>query len=231
MNNKRVPEIKRKVTLSKIRLIIHFKLLDFIDCIADRKIAGRNLTKTEPSPFYNLTRGIGMTPSQPARYLILKRVFSFIHLSKSDILIDVGCGKGRVLAFLLKHKCPCLIYGVELSRIPGEIAAQWTKKYNNVFIILDNAFMVDYNQYTVLFLSQPFYPVTFFEFIELLEKQLSHSITLIYLFDHSSGYYLENRAGWELQYREEFLKIKGIQVVSDVRRFSIWHYEPSITRE
>ena len=64
------------------------------------------------------------------------------------------------------------------------------------------------------------------EFVHLLEKQLQHPITLIYVFDQSSGKYLENRKGWKLQYREEFYIIHGLQVAGGVRRYSIWEYTP-----
>lgn len=168
-----------------------------------------------------------MTPSQPARYLILEKVFSHINMNSLDSFIDVGCGKGRVLAFLQGKHCPCTLYGVELSKIPGKIALEWTKKYDTIKVMLDDAFKIDYNSYSILFLCQPFWPMTFIEFVHLIESQLLHPIVLIYVFDQSSGKYLEGRKGWTLQFREEFCKIHGLQVAGGVRRYSIWKYVPS----
>ena len=55
---------------------------------------------------------------------------------------------------------------------------------------------------------------------------MSHPVTLIYLFDHVSGGHQEGRKGWTLQYREEFFRLRGLQVAGDVCRFSLWRYEP-----
>ena len=167
-----------------------------------------------------------MTPSQPARYFILEKVFSHIELTPHDSFIDVGCGKGRILAYLLGKHCPCPIYGVELSETPGRIALEWTRKYENIKVILGDAFEIDYNLFTFLFLCQPFWPMTFIEFVNLVEKQLYHPIIMAYVFDQSSGKYLEGRKGWNLLYREEFYKIHGLQVAGGVRRYSIWRYTP-----
>jgi len=211
----------------RVRTHIDFMLLDLLDAIRDLRIAGKILVKTEPSPTTDSSRTSGMTPSQPARYFILEKVFSHIRMESQDSFIDVGCGKGRVLAYLKSIDSPCPLTGVELSEVPGKIAHEWTKKYNGIKVILGDAFLVDYNAYTILFLCQPFWPMTFIEFVHLIEKQLSHPIILIYVFDQSSGNYLEGRKGWVLQHRDEFYRIHGLQVAGGVRRYSIWKYNPN----
>ena len=113
-------------------MFINFKLLDLIDAIRDYIITGNVLVKTVPSPSFDYSKNIGMTPSQPARYFILEKVFSHVELNSNDAFIDVGCGKGRVLAYLHSIHCPCPLYGIELSRIPGEIALEWTNKHDEI---------------------------------------------------------------------------------------------------
>ena len=205
---------------------IDFKVLDLIDAVKDIRVTGKILVKTESSPYFDEDKKIGMTPSQPARYLILEKVFSHLKITSHDFFIDVGCGKGRVLAFLQSKNCPCPLYGVELSEVPAKIALDWTRNYKNIKVIFCDAFEIDYNSYSILFLCQPFWPMTFIEFIHLLEKQLFRPIILVYVFDQSSGKYLEGRKGWDLKYREEFYKIRGLQVAGGVRRYSIWSYTP-----
>ena len=215
----------KKITPSKLKNRFTWEIANIMDFIWDKKITGRNLTRTISSPITLVRKG-GLD-SQPARYLILEKVFSHISLSSSDSFMDVGCGQGRVLAFLVLQKCPCEIYGVEFNETAGKTAIEWTKKNPNIHVILGDAFSLDYNEYTVLFLSQPFSPYVFSQFILYLESHLIHPVTLIYLFDRLSGGHLEGRNGWELQYWEEFYKIKGFQVVGAVNRFSIWRYTPS----
>lgn len=221
----------RKFTISYIKSYINWKIVYAIDRINDYIISGRDLTRTIPSPLNDPVKGTGMTDSQPAHYLILDRVFSLVSITNKDTFIDVGCGQGRVLAYLIKKKADYKINGVELSPIPLKTVEEWTEKYSEIRIISGDAFNLDYNQYTVLFLSQPFYTVTFYEFVELLETQLVHKITLIYLFDQVSGDILNNRQGWELQHRENIFKIKGLQVTAVTRRFSIWTYTPNNSKE
>ena len=221
----------KRITPDKLKNYLNWKIVHIYDLLIDKRVTGLDLTKTVPVPNVYYNKGIGMTESQPTKYLILKKVFSHIRLTESDTIIDVGCGKGRCIAYLISQRCPAQIYGIELSEEPGKIVIQWTKKYQNVHVTIGDAFSLNYNDYSVLYLSQPFFPKTFFKFVKLLEEQLKHPITFIYLFDHTSGGYLENRPGWNLQYREEFFKIHGLQVVGATRRFSIWTYTPDYTTE
>ncbi len=218
--------VMKKITIHKIKSHINWKTVEWLDDHYDQKVAGQSLTKTVPSICQDLKNGIGMTNSQPTHYLILQKVFKHVALTEEDVFIDVGCGKGRVLAFLLKQHCPCSIYGVELSEVPGRIAAEWTKKYDRVHVILDDAFRINYDPFTVLFLSRPFLPKTFQEFIGLMESQLTHSVTFIYIVDQESGHFLRNRPGWTMKYREKYFKIHGLRVALSPQWFSIWEYHP-----
>lgn len=215
-----------KFTIRYIKSYFNWKIVDAIDRINDYRTTGIDLTHTIPSPYYDPIKRIGMTNSQPTHYLILEKVFSYIEITDNDRFIDIGCGQGRVLAYLIKEGINCRISGVELSQVPLRTVEKWTKRYPEISIIAGDAFKLDYNQYTVLFLSQPFYPITFLKFVELLEEQLFHKISLIYLFDQESGDILDNRPGWELQHREHIFRIKSLQVVSRTRRFSVWTFDP-----
>ena len=78
----------------------------------------------------------------------------------------IGCGKGRVLAYLLKSHAPCRLCGIEINEISGRIAQEWTQKYDRADVMIGDAFRLDYNDYTVLFLGRPFLPKTFQQFLE-----------------------------------------------------------------
>ena len=150
----------------RIHGAISRRILRRMDDVMDRRICGQSLVKYVPSVYRDDANGVGMTGSQSTSYIILSRIFAHVSLTAEDSFLDVGCGKGRVLAFLLKEHAPCALSGVEISEISGKVAQEWTGRYDKVDVTLGDAFKLDYNPYTVLFLGRPFLPKTFLEFIE-----------------------------------------------------------------
>ena len=203
------------------------RLLNLADHCIDQRICGQSLVKYVPSIFRDNENGIGGTGSQSTHYIILKRIFSHVELKPSDTFMDIGCGKGRVLAFLVREKCPCPIYGIEHNEEVGKIAVEWAERYEQVHVIIGDAFLLDYNPYTVLFMGRPFLPQTFLSFVEHLESSLTHPITLIYWVDQQSGYLLKKRSGWEMQMREKITRMHGIRIAKVPQGFSIWTYDPN----
>ena len=202
------------------------RFLNLLDGLNDRRICGQSLVRYVPSVFRDDKKGVGGTGSQSTRYWMLQRIFTHIELTKADVFLDVGCGKGRVLAFLLKEKCPCPLYGVEHNEAVGRIAEEWAKRYDNVHILIGDAFALEYNRYTVLSLARSFLPVTFLAFVERLEQQLRHPIRLVYWYDQQSGYLLKDRPGWHLEHRGVIDRVHGIRVAPYPQSYSIWVYDP-----
>lgn len=194
-----------------------------LDSNKDRKISGRNLGVFVPTPY---AKNYGSTGSQSVPYLGIDEVLKDLRLTSDDSFIDIGCGKGRVIAYLLDRGCPCKITGIEINPQVASVAKEWTKAYPKVEIIEGDAFGLDYNDYTVLFMYRPMETDTFKLFVELLEMQLKHSIKLYYYVDVQSGYYLNDRPGWNLIKREEIFRIKGRYIHKEPQRYSIWTYEP-----
>ena len=207
---------------------IHSTILDLMDEASDKKVCGQSLVKYVKSVYRDDANGVGMTGSQSTRYIILDRIFSHVTLTEQDNFIDIGCGKGRVLAYLIKAKAPCSLNGIEINEIAYNVAQDWAKKYDQVNVMFGDAFKLDYNPYTVLFMGRPFLPVTFKQFIEAFEAGLDHPITLIYWVDQQSGYLLNDRPGWKMLYREKLKYIKGLKVARSPQGYSIWTYDPSL---
>ena len=197
-----------------------------IDHFYDMRICGQSLSEYIPSLYRDDKNGIGMTGSQSTHYPILKKIFSHVNITDQDAFLDVGCGMGRVLAFCVREKYPCSINGIEINEVPGKIAQTWSEKYDNVCVTIGDAFKIDYNPYTVLFLCRPFLPNTFAEYIQYLESQLTHPIQFIYWVDQQSGYYLLDRPGWTLKRREIIKRIYGIKLPNGSQGYSIWEYIP-----
>ena len=215
-----------KYNPARLKRAVNNRILRAIDNYYDQKICGQSLVKYVPSVYRDDKNGIGMTGSQSTPYIVLKSIFSHVCLSSDDQFLDVGCGKGRVLAYLLKEKCLCQMYGIEINEISGKVAEDWTKKYEQVHVTIGDAFKLDFNQYTVLFLNRPFLPKTFAEFLEILEGQLKHPITFIYWVDQQSGFMLNSRRGWTMKYREVLYRIHGLHIADCPQGYSIWEYDP-----
>lgn len=226
MNNFRIYLKKKHLNFKFFRYKIHNLMLTAYDRRIDRKICHRSLCKYVPSVFRDDDNAIGSTGSQSTHYLILREIFSNVNLTENDHFIDIGCGKGRVLAYLIKENAPCCLNGVEINEIPGNTAREWTKDYNNINIIIGDAFKINLNDYNVFFLGRPFLPNTFLEFLEKLEKDVTHPVTFIYWVDQQSGHYLKDREGWTLQYREKLQKIDKYIIFPIPLGFSIWNYNP-----
>lgn len=192
-----------------------------LDAARDRKISGKNLGEFVPTPF---AKTHGATGSQSAPYLGLDVVLEDLDLSPDDSFIDIGCGKGRVIAYLLKKGCTCKITGVEINPQVAFVARSWSSHIPNVEIIEGDAMRLDYNAYNVLFMYRPMETDTFKTFIEHLENTLTHKIKLYYYADMQSGYYLNERAGWKLIKREEIYRVCGYYIHKTPQRYSVWEY-------
>ena len=200
------------------------RLLDISDGLKDKKICGCSLVKYVPS-LYRETKGA--TGSQATRYLILDEIFSGEEFGENDRFIDVGCGKARVLAYLLDNGFKGTLNGIELNKEVAEYAASWANRYDNVNIFQGDAFEHDYNSYDILFLGRPFETEFFKKFVAKLENELTHPIKFYYWVDQQSGNCLNERKGWELHKRKWIFKKNGFYISSCPQRYSIWTYTPS----
>ncbi len=221
----------QKITLKKVYNWLQRKVVNTYDATIDRRITGQSLVKYVPSTDRDDANGVGRTGSQSTPYMVLKRIFSHVELKDNDSFLDVGCGKGRVLAYLVKIKTPCHITGIEISDEAGKIASEWADLYDQVTVIQGDVFALNLNDYTFFFLNRPFLPKTFLQFIEKMEEEIKHPITLLYWVDQQSGGYLKDRPGWTMTHREKIFKIHGLMMASCSQGFSVWKYEPTGEQE
>ena len=219
MGNKKklISFIKRKNYHAQKRLV------HFFDGRKDKRICGCSLVKYVPS-LYRET--MGATGSEATCYWALDKIFKGESFDENDSFIDVGCGKGRVLAYMIKKDYPCSLTGIELNKDVASYAQSWAQRYKKINIIHGNAFELDYNDYTVLFLGRPFETETFHSFINMLERNLTHPVRFFYWWDSQSGDYLENRKGWVRKRREMIRKSHGLYMYYNPQGFSLWEYTP-----
>ncbi len=204
--------------------VLSRKILNIFDGRRDKKVCGFSLTRYVPSKY---RQAMGATGSQATRYWFLERVFQGAHFSPDDQVIDVGCGKARVFAYLTEQGVTCAMHGVELNEDVVDTARKWTEKYPNISITCEDAFQIDYNRYSVLLLGRPFELPTLGKFIKKLEQELTRPVTIFIWCDQETKDVLDGRFGWKLHRRGWMFCRRGLLVCVAPQRFSVWTYDPT----
>ena len=198
------------------------------DMVKDFKICGKSLTKYVASVDRKVLQATG---SESARYWALDEVFKDMKFNKDDKFIDVGCGKGRILAEMERIKFPGQLYGIELNPDVAKYAQDWAKRYDNLTIISGDAFKLDYNDYNIIMLCRPFLEEMYVTFLEKMEKDIKHPVTVILYVDNYMAKYVKDKPQWTMHKQEVVFK-KGLLAYSYYPvRYSIWTYDPTKTNE
>ncbi len=216
-----------KWLLKVIYILGSRKILNFHDWFVDRRICGRSLVKEVPNISGDEKKETGGTGTQSTSYACLKRIFSHVELSPSDKLMDIGCGKGRVLAFLMNQKRPCELYGIEYNHEVAKFAQEWSARFPQIHIIAGDAFQEDFNQYTVLTFARALYINTHLLFIQRLEETLHHPIRFVSWWEDRRAYrFMKDRPGWHIEYRDRIDRIHGLRLAYYAEYFTVWTYDP-----
>ncbi|MEI6579577.1 MAG: methyltransferase domain-containing protein [Eubacteriales bacterium] len=162
----------------------------------------------------------GANETQSTDYRVLKNIFNDYKLTDSDVFVDVGCGQGRVISYLIYKKSKCRFIGIELDKEVMEYTQNRFKDFDNVSIINDNVLTCIPEDATVFYLFNPFNGNVFVAFIEEIEKKIHHKIHIIYSND-LYGSFLTNRKGWSIESQKNIQR-KFVRPAS----VTIFKYEP-----
>ncbi|HOD02485.1 MAG TPA: class I SAM-dependent methyltransferase [Clostridiales bacterium] len=143
----------------------------------DKKIGGLALNKRLETKH----QSEGAKDTQSTDYRLLGPIFEKVVLTSKDKFVDVGCGQGRVLSYLLTEKdFKGELVGIELST---EVAV-FTKKrfdgYSQVEIINKNAVESIPADGSVFYLFNPFDGTVLKAFLDSFEKTVKNQAILIY---------------------------------------------------
>ena len=113
---------------------------------ADRTLSGRLLTALKDLRYGGLLRGnlpskfshLGAFYTANTPYHILPTLFAGL-VNNDDVLVEVGCGKGRVINWWLSKYPRNRVYGIELDPDAATKAAIRLRRYPNVKIISGDA--------------------------------------------------------------------------------------------
>ena len=79
----------------------------------------------------------------PTPYIVLERLIDLDILSSDDVVVDYGCGKGRV-SFFINSQAGCRVVGIDHSEKLLEKACENLKSYGGDNIVFINSKAQDY---------------------------------------------------------------------------------------
>lgn len=125
----------------------------------------------------------------PTPYVVLEDLIKLDLLKKDDVIVDYGCGKGRI-GFFLNSQVGCKVIGIDHSERLLEIANENLKQYeNSEDIIFINSKAEDYvpNEANCFYLFNPFSTKIFRQVLEKIEHSYEkHPRDILILFYYST---------------------------------------------
>ena len=98
---------------------------------------------------------LGATDTINSDYKVLEALFSN-QVRPADVLVDVGCGKGRVLNWWLDNYRDHKIFGIELDPAISDITRRRLARHKNVTILTGDACSLIPDQASLFYLFHPF---------------------------------------------------------------------------
>ncbi|MGZ3408973.1 MAG: class I SAM-dependent methyltransferase [Xanthobacteraceae bacterium] len=113
---------------------------------------------------------LGVTGTVSSGYDVLPSLFAG-QVRPDDVLVDVGCGKGRVLNWWLEHYPRHKIYGIEIDPELAHEARQRLHKFPNVTILTGDACAVLPADASLLYLYNPFENFIMQRFVDMMSER------------------------------------------------------------
>lgn len=120
----------------------------------------------------------GWWGSLNSNYDDLAAMFSKITIRSNDVIVDIGCGKGRVFNFFLNCGFKNKLIGVEVDPVIAKITKQRLHKYRQIEIVtgaIENGGVFPIEA-TIFYLSNPFSGVIVKNFSDQLAKKVKDGI-------------------------------------------------------
>lgn len=133
------------------------------------------------------------------KYSVLPIIFRMVPVKKNDVLVDIGCGKGRVINYWLCKYRHNRIFGIELDKRIARNTALQLSRWKNVTILSGNALKKIPKEGTIFYFYNPFSE----EMVKKFEKRMNtlfrnKPITIIYYNPKSLHVFMNKR--WNIKY-------------------------------
>lgn len=156
----------------------------------------------------------GCFNTQSSKEYFVQLIMENVPINEKDVIVDVGCGVGKMLAMLHSH-CMAKIIGVEIDPVIAEIARERTKCMDNIKVITSNILdcEAEIAEASIFYLFNPFNENILDSFLTKVETIGRKDVRVIY----SNDVYMEvfNRHHWLQIHYEAFdhlRKTGGISV-------------------
>ena len=174
----------------------------------------------------------GAHDPDPTPYFVLDELLGYLTWDEHTHLLDVGCGTGRVLAYVVQAKLPGRVTGIELDPELAARARAWAARHASLEVLTGSALDLDLSPYTGFYLFNPFDQGILQRFIEKLELEVTRPCTVIHMSDNGDTWRYVGRPGWtelasgSFQY---FLNSRGyhVKVYDHPQHYTVWRYDPS----
>lgn len=113
---------------------------------------GGFLGGTTKTPYAHL----GLEDTASTDYAALPFIFTPNTLRHSDVLVDIGCGKGRVINWWLSRGFTNQIVGIEIDEVIASKTKRRLRRYQNVTIVCGDVLAQLPRQGTIFYLYNPF---------------------------------------------------------------------------
>ncbi|WNM64007.1 class I SAM-dependent methyltransferase [Candidatus Nitrospira neomarina] len=145
---------------------------------------------------------IGAIDTASTEYDVLPNIFEKL-IKPTDVLVDVGCGRGRVIRWWISEGYSNQIIGVELDEEVATYAKKQLNKYKNVTIIHGNILDVIPVNGTIFYLYNPFHRDVMKEFKDRMSEtfRIKKEVLLVY-YNCQHLDLFENDPHWLIQKRE-----------------------------
>lgn len=123
----------------------------------------------------------GAKDTANSSYAMVREIFEQIGVASNDVLVDIGCGKGRVINWWLLHYPHNKITGIELDPNIAVFTKRRLRKYKNVNIIAGDAITNIPREGTIFYMYNPFNAEIMERFKNQLIEMNMLDIKLVYL--------------------------------------------------
>ena len=167
----------------------------------------------------------------PTPYFVLDELLAPLHLGSGDHLLVVGCGCGRVLAYMQERFPSALATGVELDPELARIAQAWTEPRPNLAVRQASVLDLDLTPYTHIYLFNPFDTAVLTCFLDKLAREAWRPVTLVHMSDNGETYSYLGRAGFSLILEgsiQSYCTAEGaaVEVFGCPQHWSRWRFTP-----
>lgn len=147
------------------------------ELVMDLRYSGRMLYGNQKTPYSHL----GAHDIYHTEYAVMPLIFKYVKITPSDILVDVGCGKGRVINYWLSKGHRNKIIGLELDPSVAAQTAKQLRKWTNVTIVPGDAVHNLPQEGTIFYFFNPFSELKVKQFQKrMLELFHNKPVTIIY---------------------------------------------------